>query len=493
MSGLPATQKRKRCAPFGGVAMAAAALLCSVSPLAAESLRQALASTYQYNPALDAQRARLRATDEGVPIARSGYLPQVSATGTLNYQNTHNRPDIGNSNGDLYPQQYQGQITQNLFNGFQTTNAVNAAEATVRAGRETLRDTERTVLLQAVTAYMDVLRDSAIVGLQESNVQVLTRELKATKDRFAVGEVTKTDVAQAEARRAGAVSQLDLARSNLKTSRASFEQVVGHAPSGLAETRPPEKLLPKSLADAIGVSARENPLVVAALYNEQAARYTVDQIRGQLLPSVDVTASLSDTIEPSRQIAETTQGVVTGRLTVPIYEGGRVYAQVRQAKHTHVAALQAIEQTRTQVQQGVTQAWSQLQAARAQLESDRIQVEANRTALAGVREEERVGQRTLLDVLNAEQEHLNSQVNLVTDKRNLVVSAYTLLSQVGRLDASYINVVAEVYDPEIHYEEVRRKWFGLDITHGDGRREFFDAWGTRTEREPMKLGKPGKG
>ena len=441
----------------------------------AETLKQALASTYGYYPALVAQRARLRATDENVPIARSGYLPTIGATGTINYQNTHNRPDPNNSNGELYPQQYQGTIAQNLFNGFQTRNAVNAAEAQVRSGRETLRDTERTVLLQAVTAYMDVVRDTALVGLQESNVQVLSRELKATKDRFAVGEVTKTDVAQAEARRAGAVSQLDLARANLKTSRASYEQVVGHPPSNLHEPTPPEKLLPKSLANSIEVSARENPLVVAALYNEQAARFTVDQIRGQLLPSVDVQASISDTIEPSRFVKESTQGVVTGRLTIPLYEGGRVYAQVRQAKHTHVAALQAIEQARTQVQQAVTQAWSQLQAARAQLDSDRKQVEANRTALAGVREEERVGQRTLLDVLNAEQEYLNSQVSLVTDKRNLVVTAYSLLSQIGRLDAGYLNVAAEVYDPEIHYEEVRRKWFGLSITHSDGRREHFDA------------------
>jgi outer membrane protein len=462
--------------------MATAAVGCAqLSPASAESLKQALASTYQYNPLLDAQRATLRATDENVPIARSGYLPQISAEGTINYQNTHNRPDTSGSNGSIYPQTYKGTISENLFNGFQTYHAVNAAEATVRSGRETLRDTERTVLLQAVTAYMDVVRDSAIIGLQESNVQVLSRELKATQDRFSVGEVTKTDVAQAQARRAGAVSQLDLARANLRTSRATFEQVVGHPPSNLRDQHPPEKLLPKALADAIGVSVRENPLVLSALYKEEAARYTVDQIRGQLLPSLDVTATIQDTIEPSKFIAEQTQGVVTGRLTVPLYEGGRVYAQVRQAKHQHVAALQVVEQTRTQVQQAVTQAWSQLQAARAQLESDRTQVNANRTALAGVREEERVGQRTLLDVLNAEQEYLNSQVNLITDKRNLVVSAYTLLSQIGRLDAAYINVADNVYDPVVHYEEVRRKWFGLDITHGDGHREHFDTWNTRTE------------
>jgi outer membrane protein len=270
------------------------------APLSAETLAQALSATYRYNPQLDAQRARLRATDESVPIARAGYLPTITATGDISHEDTKNRPDRNRSNGDVNTQVYRGQITENLFNGFQTMNAVNAAEAQVRAGREQLRDVERTVLLQAVTAYMDVVRDTAIVSLRESNVQVLTRELKATQDRFAVGEVTKTDVAQAEARRAGAVSQLDLARANLKTSRASFEQVVGHPPSHLVDQRPPERLLPKSPQEAVAVGSRENPLLVAALYNEQAARYSVDQIRGQLLPSLDVTASIQDAIEPSQ-------------------------------------------------------------------------------------------------------------------------------------------------------------------------------------------------
>ena len=173
-------------------------------------------------------------------------------------------------------------------------------------------------------------------------------------------------------------------------------------------------------------------------------------------------------------------------MTVPIYEGGQVYAQVRQAKHTHLSLLQTIELTRAQVQQAVTAAWSQMQAARAQVQSDQVQVAANQTALTGVREEERVGQRTLLDVLNAEQELLNSQVNLQTDKRNLVVAAYSLLSQIGRLDASMLNVASDIYDPEIHYEEVRRQWWGLSITHADGRREFMDLWPTRVDHEPTK-------
>lgn len=453
----------------------------------AETLRQALAAAYRYNPQIDAQRARLRATDEDVAIANSGYRPRITAQGEVSSVNQVTRPESPN-NGRFSPKNVTVDLKQPIFTGFQVTNQVRAAEASVRAGRETLRDVERQVMLQVVTSYVDVVRDQAIVQLQESNVQVLTRELNATKDRFSVGEVTRTDVAQAEARRAGSVSQLDLARANLKTSRASFEQVVGHAPSQLSDPVTADKLIPKTLDEAIGLGARENPLVIAALYNEQAARHQVDQIRGGLLPQIELQATHSDTWEPSRNADESRTTSVTGRVTVPLYEGGQVYAQVRQAKHTHVSLLQTIELTRTQVQQAVTAAWSQMQAARAQVQSDQAQVKANETALNGVREEERVGQRTLLDVLNAEQELLNSRVNLTTNKRNLVVATYSLISQTGRLDAASLGVASEVYDPEVHYEEVRRKWWGLEITHGDGRQEHLDLWSTHVEgrREPSK-------
>ena len=304
----------------------------ALSAVTAESLNQALSATYQYNPQIDAQRARLRATDEQVAIAMSGYRPKINANGDINWQHQTNRP-FSIADGVTRPAGYSVDLVQPIFTGLQTTNAVRAAEATVRAGRQTLRDTERTVFLQAVTAYMDVVRDQAIVKLQENNVQVLSRELKATQDRFAVGEVTKTDVAQAEARRAGAVSQLDLARANLKTSRASYEQVVGHPVSNVAEPALPARLLPRNLDDAVGTSARENPLVVAALYNEEAGRYQVDQIRGALLPQLQFEANWTDRFEPGKFTDETKTATVTGRMTVPIYEGGQVYAQVRQAKH----------------------------------------------------------------------------------------------------------------------------------------------------------------
>ena len=446
-------------------------------PIAArgETLNEALASAYKVNPRLDAARATLRATDEEVPRAISGYRPTITGEADTSFQNQVTRPPRAiNGDGNSNPRGYSVQLVQPLFRGFRVVNTVAEAEATVRSGRETLRTVEQSVLLEAVTAYLDVVRDQAIVRLRENNVTVLTRDLRATQDRFNVGEVTRTDVAQAQARRAAAVSALDLAKSNLQTSRATYERVIGHPPSNLVEPKP-SGLVPKTLADSTEISARENPAVVAALYREQGARHAIDRIRGERLPSAQLEAGYQQRFDQQVGFDSQQTTTITGRLTVPFYSGGEVEARIRQAKHTHVGRLQEIEQARTEVLAQVVAAWSQLIAAKAQLESDQASVDANRIALAGVREEERVGQRTLLDVLNAEQELLNSEVNLVTTKRNLVVASYNVLSTIGRLNSQELGVASLVYDPEAHYLEVRRKWFDVNITHSDGRREVLNG------------------
>jgi outer membrane protein len=456
----------------------------------AETLQQALAAAYKFNPRLDAARATLRATDEEVPRAISGFRPSIVGSADTSYELNTVRsanavPPGSNTTTEGNPRGYSVNLAQPLFKGFRVINTVREAEATVRAGRETLRTVESSVLLEGVTAYVDVVRDQAIVRLRENNVTVLTRDLRATQDRFNVGEVTRTDVAQAQARRAAAVSALDLARANLKTSRASFERVTGHPPSNLVEPQA-SRLVPKTLKDNVDISARESPNVVAALYREQAARHAIDRIRGELLPELNLEASYGRRFDSGNSVEASENTSVTGRLTVPFYTGGEVQARVRQAKHTHVSRLQEIEQARSEVQSQVVAAWSQLQAARAQLESDQASVDANRIALAGVREEERVGQRTLLDVLNAEQELLNSEVNLVTTKRNLVVASYAVLSAVGRLNAQELGVAGLVYDPEAHYDDVRRKWFDINITHGDGRQEVLEAVPQQEPHRPSK-------
>jgi outer membrane protein len=407
--------------------------------------------------------------------------------GDVGRQHTESKFSTGTSSGTTSPRGYQVQLIQPLFKGFRTTNAVNAAEANVRAGREQLRDVEQQVLLDTVTAFGNVLRDQAIVKLRESNLNFLMTELKATKERFAVGEVTKTDVAQSQARLALGQSDLDQARANLKSSRALYEQVVGAPPQRLQEANPNSKLLPKSLDDAIGIGTRENPLVVGALYSEQAARFQVDEIRGELLPDAQLEATYSNSFDSSPQSESSATASIVGRLNVPIYaNGGETHARVRQAKQVHLAKIQTIEQQRALVQSQVAQAWSQLVGFKSQRESDQAQIESNKVALNGVREEEKVGQRTLIEVLNAQQELLNSQVQLETTKRNVLVAAYTVISAIGRLSVSEVGATATVYDPEAHYEEVRRQWFGIDITHDDGRTEHMDTGNVRIEHEPVK-------
>ena len=464
-------------------AVVGSALIACAMPtnVRAESLNDALASAYQFNPEIDAERARLRATDENVAQAMSGFRPRVDAQADVNVQHLNTRPDsLGE--GTTHPKNYQIGAVQEIFSGFRTVNAVKGSEAGVRAGREQLRLTEQRVLLNAATAYMNTVRDQEIVRLLDSNVTALSKELKATQDRFAVGEVTRTDVAQSEARRAGAISDLDLAKANLKSSRASYEQIIGHPPESLVEPPGAGAALPKSLDEAVNIAMKENPNVVGALYLEERARYTVDQIRGELLPEVTLQANYADNFEPSKFLDEQERATLTGRVTMPLYEGGEIYSRVRQAKHTHVSQLQEIQQRRDEATANVTSAWSQLEAARARLTSDKVQVESNVIALNGVREEERVGQRTLIDVLNQQLEVVSAQVQQVRTKRDVVVNGYAVLQSVGRLEMAYLGLAAAVYDPEVHANEVRRQWFGLSITHEDGSVENVDV----SDHAPVK-------
>jgi outer membrane protein len=458
-------------AKAGGAALAGLLVVAAAGGASAETLKQALGAAYKFNPRLDAGRAIQRATDEEVPRALSGYRPKVAGSADTTYEIESIKPSTSaRQTTEGNPRGYAVGLTQPLFRGFRTKNAVSLAEATVRAGWEALRSTEASVMLEAVTAYVDVVRDQAIVTLREKNVKVLTQDLEATQARFQAGEVTRTDVEQAKARRAGSIAALDLARANLKTSRATFERVIGHPPSRLVEPKG-SFLVPRTLAESTEIALRESPEVVAALYREQVARFNIDLIRGELLPTVQLEANYAKRFDPSENIKDAESTTVTGRLTVPFYSGGEVEARVRQAKQTHIQRLQEIEQARSEVQAQVVTAWSQLQAAKAAVESDLVAVAANDVALKGVREEEKVGQRTLLDVLNAEQELLNAQVTLVTDRRNVVVASYALVSSIGRLNAQELGVSSLIYDPEQHYQEVRDKWFDLSITHADGTHE----------------------
>jgi outer membrane protein len=357
--------------------------------------------------------------------------------------------------------------TQTLFNGFQTANRTRQAESQVDAARETLRVTEQQVLLDAATAYMNLLRDGAILELNQSNVQVLTEQLKQTRDRFNVGEVTRTDVAQSESRLAAGRSALLGAQSNFVTSQANYRRVIGVNPGKLAPGTPVDRLSPGTLSKAITQGQALSPSVLAATYGVDVAELGVKISEGALYPNLSVTASGSYGMSPAFEEIRATQASVIGQLTVPIYQGGGEYSAIRQSKETLGQQRLTLDINRDQARATVVQSWGQLDAAKAQIESTTAQVNAAEIALNGVREEARVGQRTTLDVLNAQQELVNARVALVTAQHDRVVASYTLLAAVGALSMQRLGLNVVIYDPMVHYQQIRDAWAG--VRNSDGR------------------------
>jgi outer membrane protein len=442
----------------------------------AQTLDQALVEAYKNNPTLNAQRAAVRATDEAVPQALAGYRPKVSATGTLGeqYSDTRSKTGTGSGTGTVYstltgtysPASVGITATQTLFNGFQTANRTRQAEAQVLAARENLRNAEQSTLLSAATAYMNLLRDTAILNLQKRNVEVLEEGLRTTNDRFNVGEVTRTDVAQSESRLASGRSQVLTAEANVKTSAATYRQVIGAEPGKLAAAMPVDRFSPTNQAGAIGAALAQHPIVTTAQHNVDAALLAVKIAEGALYPSLSVTGSVQKNWMTSPSTLENFSGSVTGTMSVPLYQGGSEYSLIRQYKETLGQRRIDLDTSRDQARQTVVQSWGQLEAAKGNIEATQSQVSASEIALNGVREEARVGQRTTLDVLNAQQELLNARVSLVTAQRDRVVASYTLLSAVGRLSPQVLGLKVPSYDARVHYHQVRDNWFGVRTPDG---------------------------
>lgn len=442
-------------------------LSISSTPVQAETLREALASAYSTNPTLNAERAGLRATDEGVPQALSGYRPEVVGAGEVErtYTNTRLRTAAGtvSTSDDRWPRAISITISQPLFQGFRVVNSVRQAEKLVKAAREALLNTEQNTLFEAVQAYVDVLSNLSIVDLRRNNVKVLREQLRATQDRFDVGEVTRTDVAQAEARLAGAVSSLSLSEADLSNSRAEYRRVIGHAPASLTAPRSIASLLPNSVTQALELAELYHPAIKSTVFSAEAAGYNIDVVKGELLPTISLEGTYTRSRDTSSSLERADSATISLGLSVPIYQGGSVSSRVREAKETHSQRRIEVVTTRRQVRAAVISAWGQLESATAQIRSDRAQVNANQIALSGVREEANVGQRTVLDVLDAQQELLNAQVSLINSQRNEIVAAYALLSAVGKLKAEKLRLPVKIYDPLLHYSQVRNKWFGLGL------------------------------
>jgi len=429
--------------------------------LAAQTLEDALAGAYMNNPALESGRADLRATDEQVPQALSGWRPTVSVDGDYGKEIFKNEKATTGTKAKQHrtPRSLTLSVSQPLYTGGQTTAATQKALNNVRAARARLLVSEQGVLLDAATAFMNVVRDQAVLELRINNEQVLRRQLEATNDRFEVGEVTRTDVHQAQARLAGAVSDRIQAEGNLEVSRAAYKSVIGEAPQNLVAPEQPEDL-PASSDAAISSAVEANPSVLAAEFDERASVDNIDQIRGELLPSVSLDGSASRLYDSSGEDTEFTDYQALVSVSVPLYQSGSVYSRLRGARQTVVGNRQRVLDARRTSTEDATRAWETMQSARASIQALESQVQANQVALDGVRREADVGSRTVLDVLDAEQELLDSRVNLVSAQRDLTVAIFSLKSAVGQLTAEKLNLPVDYYDPDRHYLEVRGKWFG---------------------------------
>lgn len=443
------------------------------SPALAQTMDAALGRAYSSNPTLNAQRAAVRATNENVPQALSGYRPRVTASADIGASITESDIPAGAQGGThsrnlsrLNPRGGGLQVDQNIFDSGRTRSSVSQAESQVLAARATLRNTEQNVLLDAATSYMNVLRDTAILNLNRNNVEVLEEQLRQTRDRFQVGEVTRTDVAQAEARLSSAQSQAILAESNLKTSIARYRQNVGAEPRQLAPGRPVENLLPKSLAAALGSALQGHPAIIAALHGVDAAELQVKVTEADLGPTVSVRGLVQQRYDNQFFGDNRTSASAVATLSIPIYEGGQIYSRTRQAKETAGQRRIEVDTSRDTVRAAVVSAWGAHDAAKAQIVSAQAQVQAAETALAGVREEAKVGQRTTLDVLNAQQELVSARSSLVTAQRDRVVASYAVLSAVGLLSAETLKLKAERYDARKHYDQVKGLLWGTQTPDG---------------------------
>ncbi len=436
----------------------------AVSMASAQTLEEALVTAYQNNPTLQSQRAALRATDETVSQALSGWRPTVTLSGDVG-TNYSDGDRTGSS--DSQPKSASLRISQPLYRGGRTVNGIAQAEANVEAARQVLRQTEQTVLQATVRTYMDVLRDQAVVELNQANLERLRRQLEATRDRFEVGELTRTDVAQAEARVSGAISSLVASQGVLESSRATFRRVIGLEPVTLSRV-PPLGPLPEGEEEARRIALEENPLVRQAQRSEEASRAAVDVAEGVILPSVNLSGSVARSYQSSTFNDRADSSSLTATVTVPLYQTGSEYSQIRQAKQTNSQRRIDIETQRRAVVESVTQAWATLNSATEQIRANVDQVRASEVALDGVRQEAEVGSRTVLDVLDAQQELLNAQVALVRSERDEFVAGFDLRVALGRLSAEQMGLPVAVYDATTNYQSVRNKLYGGDIG-GEGR------------------------
>jgi outer membrane protein len=435
----------------------------------AEALPEALAKAYQSNPLLNAERARQRATDENVPQALAGYRPQIVASLSVGLQAVRDLlPNNTIQTATLKPWTIGVTVTQTLFNGFKTANSVRVAELQVQSGREALRNVGQGVLLDAVTAYSNVLANQSLVEAQRSNVAFLRETLGIVQKRLDAGDVTPTDTAQAEARLNRGLADLNAAEVNLAISQATYAQVIGNPPARLSPAEPVDRYLPRSRDEATGLAFKAHPAVLAAGFDVDVATTSIKVAESSLYPTVTLqgSASRSRDGDPTLSVFGTDQASVVGQVTAPIYDGGTAASQTRQAKEVSAQSRLVLDQVRNQARTAATGAWVAHEGAKIAVSASESEVRAAGVALQGVQKEAAGGQRTTIDVLNSQQELTSAKARLIGAQRDRVIASYTLLSAIGKLDVKTLGLNTPDYLPEVHYHQVRDAWHGLRTPSG---------------------------
>ena len=433
-----------------------------------ETLEDALVSTYNTNPLLLSERANLRATDEGVPQALAGWRPTVTFSGSAGMERSENSPAAppnAPAHQSLQPKSYSLTMNQSLYSGGATVAKTAQAEDQVQGERAKLLATESTALFTAAQAYFDVLRDQAVVQLDRNNEQVLTRQLDITSDQFRVGQVTRTDVAQAQSALAAATATRLTDQGTLQNDAANYTHAVGHPPADLAQPKT-QLALPTSREQALTLAATENPNVIAAQYAENAARDLVAATKAQLLPSLGLVGNVQRLQESQLNGREQTNLSGIAQLTVPLYEAGNVWSQSRQAIENVGKAQGTTDDTRRQAVQTATGSWETINSAGASIASLQTTIQAAQIALDGITQQQQVGQRTVQDVLIQQQTLFTDQVNLAKAQHDQSVAKFNLSQQIGRLTAADLKLPVRIYDVSVHYKSVRDKAIGFDADDG---------------------------
>jgi outer membrane protein len=456
------------------------ALVAAAPQARAETLNGALLRAYNNSPVINSSRAGVRALDEKVPQALSSMRPRASAGAFLGVQenrmvskqrdipltdSTLEGPVKSIQSGGSVPRSANFTIEQPVFDGFKALNNTRMAETGVFAGRERLRLTEQRVLFGAVSAYMDVLRDTATLRLQESNVSVLAEQLRQTRERYLAGQITLTDIAQSEARLAAGQSLASQARAALEASVGAYRQSIGVEPKKLSPGAPVDSLIPKSREEVERVALAEHPVILAALHDADAADIDIKVIEADFMPKLSIVGNAFTQTDTAGIYNRNIGAYVGGRLNVPLYEGGLTSSQVREAKELAGQRRLDVDVARADVLALVRANWGALQAAKTQVSAAQTQIAAAERALYGVREEAKAGQRTTLDILNAQQELLNARIGLIIAQRERVVASYAVLGAMGRLSTEMLRLDA-AYDPAIHFDQVRDLWGGTDTPDG---------------------------